>query len=65
MRATDSASNEGAWSNPIAFQVEPSSVLPEWAEYVLVFIGILLVIIAVFIIRNATKSPKNEIINLA
>jgi hypothetical protein len=62
VRATDSASNEGAWSNPIAFQVEPSSVLPEWAEYVLVFIGILLVIIAGFIIRNATKSPENEII---
>ena len=60
VRATDSASNEGAWSNPIAFQVEPSSVLPEWAEYVLVFIGILLVIIAVFIIRNATKSPKKR-----
>ena len=65
VRATDSASNEGAWSNPIAFQVEPSNILPEWAEYVLIFIGILLVIIAVFIIRKATKSPKDEIKDLA
>ena len=59
VRATDSASNEGAWSTPIAFQVEPSNILPEWAEVVLIGIGILLVIIAVFRIRKATKSPKD------
>ena len=60
VRATDSASNEGTWSNPIAFQAEPSNILPEWADYVLIFIGILLVIITIFIIRKATKSPKDE-----
>ena len=58
--ATDSASNKGAWSNPIAFQVEPSNILPKWAEYILIIIGILLVIITIFIIRNAIKSPKDE-----
>jgi hypothetical protein len=60
VRATDSASNEGTWSNPIAFQVEPSNILPEWAEYVLIFIGILLVIIAFFLIKKGAKSQKDE-----
>ena len=60
VRATDSASNEGTWSNPIAFQVEPSNILPEWAEYVLIFIGILLVIIAFILIKKGAKSQKDE-----
>jgi hypothetical protein len=59
VRAIDSASNEGAWSKPIAFQIEPSKILPVWAEWVLIFTGILLVIITVFVIRNAIKSPKD------
>jgi cell division protein FtsX len=59
VRAIDSASNEGAWSKPIAFQIEPSKILPVWAEWVLIFTGILLVIITVFVIRNAIKSTKD------
>jgi hypothetical protein len=58
VRAIDSASNEGAWSKPIAFQIEPSKILPEWAVWGLIFIGILLVIITVVVIRNGIKSPK-------
>jgi cell division protein FtsX len=59
VRAIDSASNEGAWSKPIVFQIEPSKILPEWAVWVLIFIGILLVIITVLVIRNGIKSPKD------
>ncbi len=60
VRATDSASNEGAWSKPIAFQVEPSNSLPEWGEYVLIFIGIILAIIAAFRITKAAKAAREE-----
>ena len=59
VRATDSASNVGDWSEPVAFQVETSNTLPEWAIYTLIAIGILLVIIPVYRIRKAiARSTK-------
>ena len=55
VRAIDSASNMGDWSDPVAFQVEPSNTLPVWAEITLIGIGFLLVIILGFRIRKGTK----------
>ncbi|MGP8080695.1 MAG: IPT/TIG domain-containing protein [Dehalococcoidales bacterium] len=60
VRATDSASNAGAWSEPVAFEVEPSNTLPQWTDYILSGIGILLVIILVVRIRKDTKLLKTE-----
>ena len=60
VRATDSASNVGAWSEPVAFQVEPSNTLPQWANYILIGIGVLLAIILVARIRKGTKLLKTE-----
>ena len=58
VNATDSASNEGLWSEPIAFRVEPYNTLPQWANYVLIGFGILLAIILASRIRKATKPVK-------
>jgi hypothetical protein len=60
VRAADSASNVGAWSQPVAFQVQPSNTLPQWANYILIGIGVLLVIILVARIRKAAKLLKTE-----
>jgi hypothetical protein len=60
VRATDSASNQGDWSAPIAFQVEPSNVLPLWADFALGFIGLLLVIILISRVRKGTKALDAE-----
>jgi hypothetical protein len=60
VRATDSASNKGDWSVPIAFQVEPSNVLPVWADVALGFIGVLLVIVLIGRIRKGTKALDAE-----
>ena len=60
VRAIDSASNEGDWSVPVVFQVEPSNILPAWAEITLIGIGILLVIILGSRIRKGTKLPVAE-----
>ncbi len=45
VRATDSASNVGAWSRPVVFQVQPYYTLPQWANYILIGIGVLLAVI--------------------
>jgi hypothetical protein len=58
VRATDNASNEGDWSAPVVFQVKPTNVLPEWAKYTLIGIGVLLVILPYYRIRKATAKPK-------
>jgi hypothetical protein len=60
VRATDSASNTGDWSLPVAFRVEPSNTLPVWAEITLIGIGVLLVIILGSCIRKGTKALKAE-----
>ena len=60
VRAIDSASNMGDWSDPVAFQVEPSNTLPVWAEITLIGIGFLLVIILGFRIRKGIKLPVIE-----
>ena len=60
VKAIDSAGNEGNWSVPVAFQVEPSNILPAWAEYTLIGIGILLVIILGSRIRKGTKLTVAE-----
>jgi len=58
VRATDSASNDGLWSDAVAFQVKPSNTLPQWTDYVLIGFGILLAIMLASRIRKATKSVK-------
>ena len=60
VRAIDSAGNEGDWSVPVAFQVEPSNTLPVWAEITLSGIGILLVIILGSRIRKGARLQKVE-----
>ena len=60
VKAIDSASNVGEWSEPVAFQIEPSNTLPVWAEITLIGIGILLVIILGSRIRKGTKLPVAE-----
>ena len=60
VKAIDSASNVGEWSEPVAFQIEPSNTLPVWAEITLIGIGILLVIILGSLIRKGTKLPVAE-----
>jgi hypothetical protein len=55
VRAVDSASNVGDWSEPVAFQVETSSTLPAWAEITLIGIGVLLVIILSSRIRKGIQ----------
>lgn len=42
VRATDSASNIGLWTDPVDFQVEPSNALPSWARIVLIGVAVLL-----------------------
>jgi hypothetical protein len=65
VRATDSASNVGAWSEPIAFQLEPPGTLPQWADYTLIGIGFLMVIILVVRIRKGIKALKTTEKNAA
>ncbi len=60
VRAADSASNVGAWSQPVAFQVQPSNTLPQWANYILIGIGLLLALIGVARIWKGFKSLKTE-----
>ncbi|MDD5287863.1 MAG: hypothetical protein PHY28_01955 [Dehalococcoidales bacterium] len=60
VRATDSASNAGEWSEPIKFQVEPSNTLPDWAKYVLGAVGVLLIVLLVFRIRKATRRTEKK-----
>jgi hypothetical protein len=58
VRATDSASNVGAWSQPVVFQVQPYNTLPQWANYILIGIGLLLAFIMGLRILNGVKSLK-------
>jgi hypothetical protein len=60
VRATDSASNVGAWSHPVVFQVQPYYTLPQWANYILIGIGILLAVIGVARIWSGFKSLRTE-----
>jgi hypothetical protein len=60
VRATDSASNVGAWSRPVAFQVQPYHTLPQWANYILIGIGLFLAVIGVARIWKGFKSLKTE-----
>jgi hypothetical protein len=60
VRAVDSASNVGDWSQPVAFQVQPANTIPQWANYILIGIGVLLVIILVARIVKAVKLLKTE-----
>ncbi len=55
IRATDSAGNKGEWSAGVAFQVEPSNTLPIWADYLLVFVGVALVLILIARVRKGIK----------
>jgi hypothetical protein len=58
VRATDSASNVGAWSQPVVFQVQPYNTLPQWANYILIGIGVLLAVIGVARIWVGAVSVK-------
>lgn len=58
VRATDSAANEGAWSEPVAFQVKPHNTLPVWADDTLIGIGFLMVIILIFRIWKGARPPS-------
>jgi hypothetical protein len=58
VRAADSASNVGAWSQPVVFQVQPYNTLPQWANYILIGIGLLLAFIMGLRILNGVKSLK-------
>ena len=60
VRAMDSASNVGVWSHPVVFQVQPYDTLPQWANYILIGIGVLLAVIGVARIRSGFKSLKTE-----
>lgn len=55
VRATDSASNIGDWSEPVAFQVSPTNTLPVLAKCAIGAAGVLLVILLVARIRKAIK----------
>jgi hypothetical protein len=58
VRATDSASNVGAWSRPVVFQVQPYYTLPQWANYILIGIGVLLAAIGAASILKGFISLK-------
>jgi hypothetical protein len=58
VRATDSASNVGAWSEPVAFQVQPSNILPNWAKYILMGITALIAIVMIFRIARFAKAAE-------
>jgi len=58
VRAIDSASNIGDWSDPVSFQVEPTNTLPEWAKYALGAVGFIMVILLIDRIRRGTAKPK-------
>ena len=60
VRATDGASNVGAWSHPVAFQVQPYNTLPQWANYILIGIGILLALVGAARIWRGIISLKTE-----
>jgi len=60
VKAIDSASNQGAWSESVAFKVEPSRTLPVWAEITLVGIGVLMIIILGSRIIKGVKTLKAE-----
>jgi hypothetical protein len=55
VRATDSASNEGDWSEPVAFRVSPTYTLPAWAKAIIGIVGVLLIVMLISIIRKATR----------
>lgn len=61
IRATDSASNESNWSEPVIFQVKPAYTLPDWAKVILGITGFLLVVVTFYIIRKAITGPKASI----
>jgi hypothetical protein len=61
VRATDIASNEGDWSAPIAFQVEPTYTLPVWAIIIMGLFGALLVVFTFFRIRKTTTKPQKAV----
>jgi hypothetical protein len=61
VRASDSASNEGSWSEPVRFQVQPAYTLSYWAKIILGVAGFLLVIATFYFIRKATTAPKASI----
>ena len=48
VRAVDAASNESAWSSAGSFRVVPSFVMPGWAIYVLIGIGVVAAGLLVF-----------------
>ena len=56
VRATDGAGNPGAWSTPVAFQVEPSNTLPVWAEVGLISLAVLMTLITLVRIGNGAKA---------
>jgi hypothetical protein len=60
VRATDGASNVGAWSAAVPFRVEPSGTLPQWANYLLLGIGVLLVLVMSVRILIGVLSLKTE-----
>jgi hypothetical protein len=60
VRATDSASNAGNWSEPVAFQVEPSNALPTWANVILGVVAAILAVIMGLRISKAAKAVGKE-----
>ncbi len=58
VRATDSASNVGAWSAAVPFRVEPSNTMPTWANYILAAIGVLLTVVMSIRILIGVRSLK-------
>ncbi len=43
VKAVDGASNESEWSTPVAFHVISGAILPAWALYALIAVGVLVV----------------------
>ena len=56
VRATDAAGNQSPWSQPAAFYVGVS--FPEWAKYVAIGLGVILVGLVSFWFGWRTRQPK-------
>ena len=54
VKASDGANNEGEWSNPSSFYINPSFSFPMWAIYTLIGIGVLIIGFLAFRIGRRT-----------
>lgn len=55
VRATDSAGNQGEWSQAVRFQIKPQNTIPTWAKVILIIFGLVLAAFSYFRIRKSVS----------